>query len=216
MRPRRRIAHSATLASTAKARYDVRSMGGRSRPAKESRSIVSASILQRVAGGDDRAVRECLDRFGGLVWSLARRFAPADAEDAAQEVFVDLWRSAARFDPSVASETTFVSMIARRRLIDRARARGRRPRMEEVSDTVGTQPPRDRLEVADEAAAAARVLRELNPEQQKVLRLSIHEGLSHEEISRSTDLPLGTVKTHIRRALIRARELLGAERGGVK
>ena len=96
---------------------------------------MSDSILQRVAAGDTEAVAACIDRFGGLVWSLARRFLdrPTEAEDAVQEIFIELWKSASRFDPSIASETTFVAMIARRRLIDRQRKLGRRLESEAVS-----------------------------------------------------------------------------------
>ena len=61
---------------------------------------MSDSILERVARGDQQAVRECIDEFGGLVWAIARRMtrSRADAEDAVQEIFVDVWRSAARFN----------------------------------------------------------------------------------------------------------------------
>ena len=85
------------------------------------------NVLHRVAAGDRAAVRECLARYGGLVWSLVRRSTSdaAEAEDAVQEIFVDVWQSASRFDPAVASEATFIAMIARRRLIDRARRRNR-------------------------------------------------------------------------------------------
>src|SRR5436190_14026687 len=98
-------------------------------PAMQS-SNEEAPLLGRVAAGDEAAVRECLARYGGLVWSIARRFEPSDAEDAVQEIFLDLWKSAARFDRAVASETAFVAMIARRRLIDRRRTRGRRPTLD--------------------------------------------------------------------------------------
>jgi RNA polymerase sigma factor (sigma-70 family) len=78
---------------------------------------VAPYLLQRVAAGDKSAVRDCIDRFGGLVWALARRMSPgaAEAEDAVQEIFMDLWRSSARFDPTIASEPAFVTMVARRR-----------------------------------------------------------------------------------------------------
>ena len=84
---------------------------------------VSDSLLNRVAAGEMAAMQECINQYGGLVWSLARRFSAsaADAEDAVQEVFITLWKYASRFDESKGSETTFVSMIARRRLIDRLR-----------------------------------------------------------------------------------------------
>jgi RNA polymerase sigma-70 factor (ECF subfamily) len=164
-------------------------------------------------------VRECIDRFGGLVWSLARRMAAseADAEDAAQEVFVAIWKSATRYDPAVASEATFVSMIARRRLIDRARVSGRRPKAEALADggTAPTSPtpPTPRADINDEAARAARALQDLPADQQRVLRLSVYQGLSHDQIAQSTGMPLGTVKTSIRRGLMKVRDLL--EKGGV-
>ena len=84
---------------------------------------MSQTILERVASGDASAVDECLSQYGGLVWSLARRFhaGHADAEDAVQEIFIEIWRNAGRFDARVAAESTFITMIARRRLIDRYR-----------------------------------------------------------------------------------------------
>jgi RNA polymerase sigma-70 factor (ECF subfamily) len=173
------------------------------------------SILHQVAAGDAGAMRECMDRFGGLVWSLARRVtqSTSEADDAVQEIFIDLWRSAARFDPQIASETTFVAMIARRRLIDRGRRKQRRPDAVALPDAAQPAAARepDRSEHAEEAARAAAALERLRPEQQRILQLAIYHGRSHEEIARSTGLPLGTVKTHARRGLIRLREMLRAE-----
>ena len=73
-------------------------------------------LLPRIAAGDQRACRDLVDRYRGLVWTIARRYTRgnAEAEDAAQDVFVDLWRSAHRYDPTAASERTFVAMVARR------------------------------------------------------------------------------------------------------
>ena len=89
----------------------------------EQTPTVSPPILPRVAAGEPTALAECMERYGGLVWSIALRLtgSRADAEDAIQEIFIDLWKSAARFDGAVASEKAFVAMIARRRLIDRRR-----------------------------------------------------------------------------------------------
>ena len=83
-------------------------------------------VLERVAAGDPVAVKECMDRFGGLVWTLARRALPTaqDAEDATQEIFTEIWLSADRYDQNRGSETVFVATIARRRLIDRLRKQG--------------------------------------------------------------------------------------------
>lgn len=178
-------------------------------------------ILQRISAGQAGAVQECIDRYSGLVWSLARRFCPtpADAEDAVQEIFLDVWRSAGRFDASVASETTFVAMIARRRLIDRGRRAGRA--VASLDTAEGAVPIPDRsasapssIGNAEDAQRAAIALESLKPEQQKVLRLSIYQGLSHERIADATGMPLGTVKTHVRRGLIRLREILGGTATG--
>jgi RNA polymerase sigma-70 factor (ECF subfamily) len=175
----------------------------------------AATLLSRVAAGDPAAIRECLARFGGLVWSIAKRFDPAETEDAVQEIFLDLWRSAGRHDPQVASETAFVAMIARRRLIDRRRSRARRPTTEGI-DEVPSIPDAQaqRPDACAEASQAARALTRLRPEQREVLVLSTCHGLSHGEIAARTGMPLGTVKAHARRGLLSIRAaLLGVQQG---
>jgi RNA polymerase sigma-70 factor (ECF subfamily) len=179
-----------------------------------SASVPQTPLLPRIAGGNREAIRECIERYGGLIWSLARRASleHAEAEDAVQEIFLDLWRSAPRFDPRVASETTFVAMIARRRLVDQRRQRQRRPETEPLMDSqrvgASTSPP---PELGAEAAQAARAIEQLRPEQRQVLIMTACQGLSHEEVAHTTGMPLGTVKTHARRGLMAVREaLLGA------
>ena len=171
------------------------------------------TILQRIAGGDQNAVQECLKTYGGLVWSLARRMLrnSEDAEDAVQEIFLDVWRNAERYDPSQASETTYIAMIARRRLIDRIRHVQRRISADSLDDILAEPSVRtDRtVQTNLEARDAAKAMDQLRPEQRQVLQLSIVHGLSHQEISEATGMPLGTVKTHARRGLIQVRELLG-------
>ncbi len=170
-------------------------------------------ILHRIAAGESDAVQECVDRYGGLVHSLARRFCPAgEVEDAVQEVFVDLWRKAGRYDPTLSAEVTFVTMIARRRLIDHGRRRKEVAGSALVDDELPAKlsaAEHERVEICDEADRAAKALARLKPDQQRVLKLAIYDGLSHEAIAEATNLPLGTVKTHVRRGLIRVREMLG-------
>ncbi|MFM1823041.1 MAG: hypothetical protein RI967_1307, partial [Planctomycetota bacterium] len=173
------------------------------------------SILARVAAGDPAAPSACIERFSGLVWSLARRLCPSatDAEDAVQEIFIDLWKSAPRFDPDIASETTFVAMIARRRLIDRGRRKMRRPEAPQLPEVVPDTSERvDRSEANEQQSLAQQAFAQLRPEQQQVLQLAIHHGCSHEQIATATGMPLGTVKTHARRGLIKIRQIL-AEQG---
>ena len=173
---------------------------------------MAGSILRRISDGDRAAVKEAIDAYGGLIWSLARRLCPnrADAEDAVQEIFIDLWKSAGRFDEALSSETTFIAMIARRRLIDRLRRADRLPPTEELPADLADHSRFDRqVEINSEAALAAQAMSELRPEQQQVLKLSIYQGLSHQEIALATGLPLGTVKTHARRGLLHIREALG-------
>ncbi len=174
-------------------------------------------VLPRVAAGDATAVRVCLERYGRLVYGMARRRlgSDADAEDATQDVFIAVWKSAARFDPRAASELTFVAMIARRTLIDRHRRRQARP-----PELVLAEPPPDAVEptrvceVRDELTRVRAVLDELPPVQRRVLLMAVSDGATHAEIAAETGLPLGTVKTHIRRGLLYARERLAPPRGG--
>ncbi len=190
--------------------------GARRQGSSEAKSHyidVPEPILHRVAAGDNSAVEACLDRYGGLVWSLARRFSANrhEAEDAVQDVFIELWKKAPRYDPSLSAESTFVAMIARRRLIDRGRRAGATRSSEELSESTPSQTAEadyERIDTSDEAVRAARELQRLKPEQQSVLKLSIFEGLSHQQIADRLSLPLGTVKTHVRRGLERVREAL--------
>lgn len=179
---------------------------------------MTESILQRVARGDQQAVRQCIDEFGGLVWAIARRMtrSRADAEDAVQDIFVDVWRSAARFDAAQGSEKVFISTIARRRLIDRIR-RGRMNAMmdgEEALDDIRFAERGNEGEIRVEAERAAAVVARLRPEQRKVLRMGLLEGLTHSEIASATGMPLGTVKTQMRRGLIQVRQWMKIDNPG--
>ena len=174
---------------------------------------MAENVLHRIAKGDKTAVQDCLDKYGGLVWSLARRMSASqeDAEDAVQEIFVDVWKNADRFDPAQSSETTFIAMIARRRLIDRLRYSKRRLAPDSIEDIASEPKTRadEEMQTSIEARDAARALNQLRPEQRQVLQLSIVQGLSHQEISDATGMPLGTVKTHARRGILQVREFLG-------
>jgi RNA polymerase sigma-70 factor (ECF subfamily) len=169
-------------------------------------------ILARVAAGLPDAMDECIGAYGGMVWSLAVRMAASreDAEEAVQEIFIDVWKHAGRFDPTVASEATFIAMIARRRLIDRRRRRTVRLRAVHIEPLADVAQPAAtcQIELHDEYRHVSRLLERLRPEEQLVLRLALGEGCSQTTIAERTGMPMGTVKSHARRGLIRLRELV--------
>ena len=177
-------------------------------------TVLSAEspVLPKVATGEPAAVAECLKRYGNLVWSLARRSCPdlQTAEDAVQDIFLKLWTVADRFDPTIASESTFVAMIARRRLIDLSRKKSLKPTGAVELDylTHSDMDASSRVEINEEAAKARVLLSELPTDQQQVIKLSVYDGLSHSRIAEATGLSLGTVKTHMRRGMMKLRKSL--------
>lgn len=170
-------------------------------------------ILPRIASGDAAAVTELMDRYGDLLWSLARTFtkSAADAEEAVQDIFVCLWERADRYSSDLGEEVTFVSVVARRRLIDRWRKASRQPGA--LGQDAADQSPDVRagahgIAHSEDVAEAIRVMSELGEDQRLVITLSIAHGMTHERIADHTGIPLGTVKTHIRRGLASVRERL--------
>lgn len=176
------------------------------------------TLLQRVARGERAAATACIEAYSGLVWSLARRHLcnRADAEDAVQDIFMQLWRQAGRFDPDRGEEATFVSMLARRRLVDRLRRDRREPERASLEDAerVLCEDGRRTLERSAEIERVLGILEALDPKQREVIHLSSWLGLSHGAIAQRTGLPLGTVKSHLRRGLINIRERLGETGAG--
>ena len=174
---------------------------------------MSLTLLERIAGGDQTAVSACIDTYSGLVWSLARRFLAndADAEEAVQEIFMEIWSTAERFDAAVAGEATFISMIARRRLIDRRRKLDREPASQPIDEIQHalSEDGEKVLEASAETQRVIDVIRTLKPEHQAVIRLSSWRGMSHGAIARETGIPLGTVKSYMKRGLDTIREALG-------
>jgi RNA polymerase sigma-70 factor (ECF subfamily) len=169
-------------------------------------------VLERIAAGDPAAVDECIDRYGALVWSLARRHLRrhADAEDAVQEIFIEIWRNAARFDPGIASEATFITMISRRRLIDRQRKQSRTIATQSMVEEPAacSRAHEDHVDAQEDAGRVRLYMGRLRAEERRVLELALLEGLTQSQIAESASMPVGTVKTHARRGLIRLREML--------
>ena len=174
---------------------------------------MSESLLQRVASGEAAAMRQCIDVYGGLVWSIARRCSTTrwDAEDATQEIFLDIWRSASRFDATLGSDSLFIAIIARRRSIDRLRRANSEPRtdpLEVIDQPISCADPGDAGVISMEAEEALLALATLRPEYRQVLELSLLHDLTQVEIAKNLNIPLGTVKSFMRRGLEQVRTLL--------
>ena len=171
-------------------------------------------LLPRIVAGDEYAVRECVERYGALIWSLVRRWCGAGRlrtrrRGCVQEVFVDLWRSASRYEPTRSTEAGWVAMVTRRRLIDRLRRRQRAVELEPLPDDFDLAHEDSSDDARDDRVERARTaLRSLPEAQRTMLELSLLHGRTHDEIAKETNTPLGTVKSHIRRGLQRARAML--------
>jgi len=174
--------------------------------------------MRRVAENDATAIGELYDRFGTLVYRMAYQSMPSksDAEDAVQEIFVRLWRTAGRYDQERSALVTWVMLIARRHLVDRLRRTRARVKTSSLELAVGAVAP----EGADEGAQLDRdermaiLMKRISalPElQQAVVIRSYLGGQTLRQIGEELNTPLGTIKSALSRALVRLRERSGEE-----
>jgi RNA polymerase sigma factor (sigma-70 family) len=177
-------------------------------------------IPGRFRSGDEHALRLLYDRYGALVLHLAAATLGnrSDAEDIVQATFVAAWQGRDGYHPEKGSLLGWLLGIARRKAVDAVRARSRHDRVTDTlrlaggapgSDDCRTDELVDRIVVADELATLA-------PEQRRVLELAFYDDLTHPQIATVTGLPLGTVKSHLRRGMARLRrrwEVDGAASG---
>ena len=177
------------------------------RPDTMTAPALPPALLPRIALGDEAAFNECVRRYGRLVYAIARRYLreASDVEDACQEIFLALWRSAGAFDEARGTEATFIALVARRRLIDRQSTPGTRP-----LPNVDAEPAvaSSALERYVDARAAAAALSACNEEQKRVIMMAAFQGLTHDEISKELAIPLGTVKSHYARGIDRVKRAL--------
>ena len=169
------------------------------------------SILARIAAGEDGSFELLIEKYGNLVWSIGKKFLyrQSDDEDPVQEVFIAIWKSADKFDANKAKEITFVSMIARRRFIDHLRKISKHKNLESIDDdNRGHQLYKESiLNESTDLQLIKNAIKSLDIDDQELLNLSIYQGYSHSEISKLLNVPLGTVKTRIRRNLIKLKEV---------
>ena len=170
-----------------------------------------AELVQLVAADDMDALRVLYERYGSIVFGMAQRVLGDRhlAEECTQDVFVALWRSAAKYEPGRAQVSTWLIGIAKYRAIDLVRRRAARPADPYAEIWQGDESPdsADLVAAGDQAQRVAAAVAELSPPQREALTLAYFEGLSHSEIAERLSVPLGTVKGRIRLALDRLREL---------
>lgn len=180
----------------------------------ESTQDVDLRLMQRVAVNDAQAVGELYDRFGSLVYRLAYQVMPtrSDAEDAVQEVFVRLWRTADRYDPKRAALVTWVMLISRRHLVDRLRRARARVKAGTLDEKQGQTPapasaqPESGMLQDERFAALMERIAKLPELQRTVVTRAYLGGQTLRQIGEELDTPIGTIKSALSRALVRLRE----------
>ncbi|WP_433797190.1 RNA polymerase sigma factor [Actinoplanes sp. CA-252034] len=161
-------------------------------------------LAERLRAGDEKALRTAYERHGAAVLYLAQRLLGnrADAEDVTQVTFVAAWTGRDGYDPQRGTLLSWLLGIARRKVVDRLRSAAREDR---TTETVRTQlPPADERETPErivDRLVVADELGRLPEEQRRTLELAFFDDLTHPQISAVTGLPLGTVKSHIRRGM---------------
>jgi RNA polymerase sigma-70 factor (ECF subfamily) len=186
--------------------------GTRPEPAKREHLT---SALGRVAQKDAGALKDVYDATSAKLFGICLRILGdrEEAEDALQEVYVKVWRSAASFDPARASPITWLATLARNRAIDNlrssARSRGTAP-IEAALDL--PDPQKDAFSAAAEVQDRVRLtacIGELDQHQSSAIRSAFLDGATYGELAERSNIPLGTMKSWIRRGLLRLRECLG-------
>jgi RNA polymerase sigma-70 factor, ECF subfamily len=176
------------------------------------RMTSDGDLIQRAATGDRSAFEDLYRRYARPVFGLAlRRLGDRGrAEDAVQETFASIWRSAGSYKPERGPGAPWLYAVARNAIVDRARARTEMPA--EIPDAATTEPgPPDQAEQGWIAWRVHRALEELPDREREVIALAYWSGLSQSEVAEFLAIPLGTVKTRTRAALQRLADILGDE-----
>ena len=183
-------------------------------PAGQEQRAELGDLLTHVARGDQAAFEQVYDEVSGPVYGLALRIVrdPAQSEEVAQEVLVDVWRTASRYEPGRGSAMSWVMMLAHRRAVDRVRSaqasaereqragREAGPAYDEVAENVQLNLEREQVR---------RCLSTLTETQRESITLAYYAGYTYREVGELLKVPLGTIKTRMRDGLIRLRDCLG-------
>jgi len=173
-----------------------------------------SDALARVAKGSRPALEEVYSRTAAKLFGLCLRILGdrSEAEDVVQEVYVSVWRRAGSFDPARASPITWLAAIARNRAIDRLRSTGRTRRAEPIEAAFdqpdGSDDAFTRIAATQECTRLMGCVDELEQQTSAAIRSAFFDGLTYSELAQRSNVPLGTMKSWIRRGLLRLRECL--------
>ncbi len=187
-------------------------------PQSEAAAIGNlAALIERMRIGQERALEELYDATVGKLYALASAIlrSAEDTEEIVCETYAYAWANASRFDANRANALGWLLMLCRSRALDRLRQRRATATAVDVAalraaDTGGPDQPFDILSLMQQRSNVHAALSQLTPERRHLVSLAFLQGLSHQEIADVTQLPLGTVKSHVRRALTQLREALEA------
>jgi len=174
-------------------------------------------LLRQVARGDEQAFADLYQRVAAAVFGLVSKVVrnPAQSEEVTQEVFVELWRTAPRFDPARGSARSWIMTCAHRRAVDRVRSAESAARRDDLAGRRDQGRPYDevveQVESSLEREHVRRSLKALTALQREAVVLAYYGGHTHREIAELLGVPQGTVKTRLRDGLIRLRDHLGVE-----
>ena len=198
---------------------DRRADGARERlsavPPADASTFDDGDLMAAIARGDEAAFGELYDRMSRMVYGVVRKVVrdPSQSEEVAQEVFVEVWRTATRFEAVRGSVKTWVLTMAHRRAIDRVRSeQASRDRTERVGHRERMRPfdeVAENVETSFEHQQVRAALDHLTDLQREAVELAFYGGYTYREVAELLDAPLGTVKTRMRDGLIRLRDAMG-------
>jgi len=208
-----------SLPQNAAAQKDRMTVPAPVQPPEDERNAAQARLLAAAARGDKAALAGLYDQLSGPLYSLASRMLgdSAEAQDLLQDIFVQVWRTAATYEPGRGTVFSWMATLTRNRAIDRIRMRKRRaealanvaPELQPAAPA-GAGDAADSLWLREKSQAVRDALAALAPDQQQAIELAFFSGLTQQEIAARLNEPLGTIKARIRRGLLRLKDRLPA------
>ena len=182
---------------------------------REAAGSELAGLLAKVARGDEAAFAGVYDHFAGVVYGLVRRVVrdPAQSEEVTQEVLLEVWRTASRFDPSLGSARSWLMTLAHRRAVDRVRSAQATAKREARAAVTAADYDVvvEEVETRLDAQRVRRCLDSLTELQRESVTLAYYGGYTYREVAALLGVAVGTVKTRMRDGLIRLRDCLGTD-----